>query len=225
MNKREINNKDEFRCGQFYDSLIHFLEYQSNPFYRTDEMGVYDACFYVEIEEKEYPIVGIKKLYCSTEEEIAKQHLFYWNRNDVPISILILPGEVRLYNNFSCKKGKALLYKIQDANKMCNCSLLNDLKASQIVTKVVWERLAELSNPGERVDKQLLFNLKSTVLQACNEYGMELEKAYNFMSQCIFIKYLEDRNMLTKKAFEKWNVNSYTQLLEQGNSLLLKKKI
>ena len=101
---------------------------------------------------------------------------------------------------------------------MCNCSLLNDLKASQIVTKVVWERLAELSNPGERVDKQLLFNLKSTVLQACNEYGMELEKAYNFMSQCIFIKYLEDRNMLTKKAFEKWNVNSYTQLLEQGNS-------
>ena len=218
MNKREINNKDEFRCGQFYDSLIHFLEYQSNPFYRTDEMGVYDACFYVEIEEKEYPIVGIKKLYCSTEEEIAKQHLFYWNRNDVPISILILPGEVRLYNNFSCKKGKALLYKIQDANKMCNCSLLNDLKASQIVTKVVWERLAELSNPGERVDKQLLFNLKSTVLQACNEYGMELEKAYNFMSQCIFIKYLEDRNMLTKKAFEKWNVNSYTQLLEQGNS-------
>ena len=71
MNKREINNKDEFRCRQFYDSLIHFLEYQSNPFYRTDEMGVYDACFYVEIEEKEYPIVGIKKLYCSTEEEIA----------------------------------------------------------------------------------------------------------------------------------------------------------
>ena len=51
MNKREKNNKDEFRCGQFYDSLIHFLEYQSNPFYRTDEMGVYDACFYVEIEE------------------------------------------------------------------------------------------------------------------------------------------------------------------------------
>lgn len=218
MNKREINNKDEFRCRQFYDSLIHFLEYQSNPFYRTDEMGVYDACFYVKIEEKEYPVVGIKKLYCSTEEEIAKQHLFYWNRNDVPISILILPGEVRLYNNFSRKKGKALLYKIQDANKMCNCSLLNDLKASKIVTKVVWERLAELSNPGERVDKQLLFNLKSTVLQACNEYGMELEKAYNFMSQCIFIKYLEDRNMLTKKAFEKWNVNSYTQLLEQGNS-------
>lgn len=62
MNKREINNKDEFRCGQFYDSLIHFLEYQSNPFYRTDEMGVYDACFYVEIEEKEYPISRNKKI-------------------------------------------------------------------------------------------------------------------------------------------------------------------
>ncbi len=218
MNKQEKNNRDELCCREFYDSLIHFLEYQSNPFYRTDKMGVYDACFYVEIEEKEYPIVGIKKLYCTSEEDIARQHLFYWNKNDVPISILVLPGEFRIYNNFSCKKGKALLYKGQDTNKLYSCAMLHDLKASQIVTKVVWERLAELSNPGERVDKQLLFNLKGAVLQVCNEYGMELENAYNFMSQCIFIKYLEDRNILTQKAFEKWNVNSYTELLEQRNS-------
>lgn len=76
MNKREINNKDEFRCGQFYDSLIHFLEYQSNPFYRTDEMGVYDACFYVEIEEKEYPIVGIKNYIALRKKRLRNSICF-----------------------------------------------------------------------------------------------------------------------------------------------------
>ena len=210
--------QEELRCEQFYDSLIHFLGYQSNPCYRTDEMGSYDACFYVDIDGEEYPIVGIKKLYSVSEEEIVRQHLLYWNKNDVPISILILSGEFRIYNNFSSKKGKALLCKKQHIDKNDESGILNDLKASHLVTKVVWERLAELSNPGERVDKQLLFNLKNTVFLACDKYEMELEKAYNFMSQCIFIKYLEDRQMLTNKAFEKWNVVSYTELLETRNS-------
>lgn len=211
------NNQSEYTCEQFYDSLIHFLEYESNPLYREDKMGIYDAYFSVNIDQKEYPIVGIKKLFFTSEEDIVKQHLFYWNRNDVPISILVLPGEFRIYNNFSCKKRKALLYKAQTTNEINSCNILNNLKASNVVTKVVWERLTELSNSGDRVDKQLLFNLKNTVTQACNKYGMELENAYNFMSQCIFIKYLEDRKMLTQTAFTRWKVNSYTELLELKN--------
>ncbi|MCM1498759.1 MAG: N-6 DNA methylase [Clostridium sp.] len=215
---RKENNKNENLCGQFYDSLIHFLEYESNPFYRMDKTGIYDACFYVNVDGKEYPIVGIKRLIFIDEENIAKQHLLYWNRNDVPISILVLPGEIRVYNNFSRKKGKALLYKTQEISQISNCDMLKNLKASCIVTKLVWERLVELSGSGDRVDKQLLFNLKSTVVLACKNYGMKMENAYNFMSQCIFIKYLEDRDMLTQKAFVKWNVKTFTELLGKKNT-------
>lgn len=215
--QQEKNNISEYTCEQFYDSLIYFLEYESNPLYRVDKMGIYDACFYVNVDQKEYPIVGIKKIFSVSEEDIVKQHLVFWNRNDVPISILVLPGEFRIYNNFSRKKGKTLLYRAQTTDEINSCGMLNDLKASHIVTKIVWEKLVRLSNSGERVDKQLLFNLKNTVIQACNQYGMELEAAYNFMSQCILIKYLEDRSMLTQTAFTRWNVNSYTELLEQKN--------
>lgn len=199
-----------------YRQLIHTLEYETSPFYRPDDKGIYDYCYYLEVEETEYPIIGVKQLDSLDEESIIKQHLHYWNRNDVPISILILPGEFRIYNNFSCRRGKALLY---DSVEECGIgSLLEDLKASRISTKIVWERLAEFSNSSDRVDKQLLYNLKSTVSQAYSEHGMSIENAYDFMSQCIFVKYLEDRGMITEKAFKTWEVSSYTELLEKGDT-------
>lgn len=216
--QQQKNNMDESLCRQFYDSLIHFLEYETNPFYRADKTGIYDACFYINVDEKEYPIVGVKRLTYAKEEDIVKQHLFYWNRNDVPISILVMPGECRIYNNFSHRKGKTLLYKTKDISKINESQTVINLKASHITTKIVWERLVELSNSGERVDKQLLFNLKSTILLANKKYGMKIETAYNFMSQCIFIKYLEDRGMLTQNAFAKWKVKSLTELLERKKS-------
>lgn len=134
----------------------------------------------------------------------------------MPISILVFPNEFRIYNNFSCKNNKILLYSSK--KEKINAQLLDELKPSRISTKVVWERLSELSNSGDRVDKQLLFNLKTTVIQAHTRYGMSIENAYNFMSQCIFVKYLEDRQMITEKVYRKWKVNSFTALLEEEST-------
>lgn len=218
MNIRpDTDNINVLTCEEIYRQLIHVLEYENSSFYRIDETGVYDACYYVEVEQTEYPIVGIKRMDIIDEDLIIKQHLLYWNHNDVPISVIILPGEYRIYNNFSRKKGKNLLYGSKNSNKNNNI-LLDDFKASRITTTVVWERLIELSGSSDRVDKQLLLNLKNTVVQVHTEYDMPLENAYNFMSQCIFVKYLEDRNMLTEKAFIKWNVDSFTKLLEKSDT-------
>lgn len=90
---------------------------------------------YVKIEKEEYPVIRIKCLENSDEVTIAKQHLLFWNRNDVPISVVILSGELRIYNNFSRKRTKALLYYSSNAKN--SDKVLNDLKASRIVTKVV----------------------------------------------------------------------------------------
>lgn len=205
-----LQNIQGLLCEDIYQLLINILEYKDNPHFRADQSGIYDMLYYVRTEEEEYPIVGIKCLEHSNEAIITKQHLLYWNRNDVPLSILVLSGELRIYNNFT--RTKALLYN-SNSQQNGEC-IINDLKASRIATTLVWERLTKLSNSSERVDKQLLSNLRNTVLLAQNEYGMPLENAYNFMSLCIFVKYLEDRGMITSQFFLKWNVNTFTDFLE-----------
>lgn len=211
----DFHNIQEQLCEDIYKQLINILEYKDNPYFRVDKTGIYDMLYYVKVEEEEYPIVGIKCLDNSDEIIIMKQRLLSWNRNDVPISILVLSGELRIYNNFSLKKSKALLYNSSDTQN--TQQIIDDLKASRIATKVVWERLTKLSDSSERVDKQLLSNLRNTVMQAKFEYGMSLVNAYNFMSLCIFIKYLEDRDMLTSQFFLKWNVNTFTDFLKTTN--------
>ncbi len=215
----DFHNIQDQLCEDIYRQLINILEYKDNPYFRVDETGIYDMLYYVMVEKQEYPIVGIKCLGNSDETIIAKQHLLFWNRNDVPISILVLSGELRIYNNFSLKKTKALLYN--SSNAQDNEQVIDDLRAPRLVTKAVWERLTKLSNSSERVDKQLLSNLRNTVMQAKSECGMSLENAYNFMSLCIFVKYLEDRGMLTSQFFLKWNVNTFTEFLEIANPIVL----
>lgn len=215
----DFYNIQDQLCEDIYGQLINILEYKDNPYFRLDKTGIYDMLYYVKVEKQEYPIVGIKCMENSDETIIRKQHLLFWNRNDVPISILILSGEIRIYNNFSLKKTKALLYNSSKTQK--NHKIIDDLKASRITTRVVWERLTQLSNSSERVDKQLLSNLRNTVMQAKSECGMSLENAYNFMSLCIFVKYLEDRGMLTPQFFLKWNASTFTEFLAVANPIEL----
>lgn len=197
---------------QIYRQVVNALEYENDTAYRPDETGFFDACYYAETEQEMYPLVGIKRLDSYDEEQIMRQHLRYWNRNDVPISILILPGEFRIYNNFSINK-KALLYKSSDKKK--DEWWMKALNSSNVTSKILWEKLTKLSSPRERVDRQLLNNLKYAVEQACRKYGMNLDHAYNFMSQCIFVKYLEDRGMLTEQAFQRWQTDTFLGLLEK----------
>ncbi len=41
------------------------------------------------LEESVYNIIGIKTFNTVDEDEISKYHRIYWNKNDLPISILI----------------------------------------------------------------------------------------------------------------------------------------
>lgn len=204
----DLHNISKMPCENIYRLLVNILEYKNNPLFRPDETKFYDMLYYIKVEENEYPIVGISCMEDAKEEKILKQHLLYWNKNDVPISILVLNGEIRIYNNFSRKNSKSLLYN--SSNSDGDEKFVYNLKASKITTNIVWEYLVKLSDSSDRVDRQLLLNLKNTVLQAVEQQGMILEDAYNFMCMCIFIKYLEDRKMITSQFFFKWNVTTFT---------------
>ena len=207
---RRSDSANKKICQEMYRSLLHVLEYENNPSYRPDPAGIYDACYFVDTGEGEYPVLGIKCLEISNEVEVARQHLLFWNRNDIPISILVLPGELRVYNNYS-RKSTACLLKTDAVQKAFQ--LFMDFKPERIATKEVWERLAELSKTNERVDQQLLLNLRNTVQQAYHDFGMSLRNAYNFMSLCIFVKYMEDRGILTERLFKDWDCLNFTEFL------------
>ena len=185
---KKVNDADEV-----LRVLLEVLEYdKSSNFRYTENDEDYDAEYVIEIENKKYTLIGIKVLRDYDETKIAVQHLKYWNRNDVPFSIFVLPNEIRIYNNFTIGAQK-LLYKTND-KKNGVFQLFTD---RNIVNGVLWEKMNSITKKNNRVDKYLLENLRNTIIILNRDYGMELDAAYNFLAQCIFIRYLEDREMLT----------------------------
>lgn len=206
------------KAGSTFESLVKLLGYNDSPnfaYLQGDED--YDAEYTIEIEGKKYPIIGLKELQNDDEEVIAKQHLRYWNRNDIPFSILILPQEIRVYNNFTIEKGK-LLYRTGERK----ATVLEMFSNYNILNGMLWEKYNSILKKGDRVDKYLLQNMRNTIINLHRNHAMRLEDAYNLLAQCIFVKYLEDRKMLTPKAFVEYGVDSFIELLCVGNAEYVK---
>lgn len=201
---KKLNNADEV-----LKVLLQVLEYDTsaNFHYRENDED-YDAEYVIEIENKKYTLIGVKVLRKHDETKIAVQHLKYWNRNDVPFSIFVLPNEIRIYNNFTIGTQK-LLYKTGNKKD----EIVQLFTDSNIVNGVLWERMNAITKKSNRVDKYLLENLRNTIIILNRESGIELDAAYNLLAQCIFIRYLEDREMLTETAFAEYGVKDFTELL------------
>ena len=201
---KKMNNADEV-----LKVLLKVLEYDVSPnFHYTENDRDYDAEYVMEIENKSYTLIGVKVLRNSDEKMISALHLKYWNRNDVPFSILVLPNEIRIYNNFTIGT-KKLLYKT-GSKKEDVVKLFTD---TSIANGALWDKMNSVAQKNNRVDKYLLGNLRNTIIILNSEYGMQLEDAYNFLAQCIFIRYLEDREMLTETAFVQYGVKDFNGLL------------
>ena len=189
--------------------LLQLLEYDTSSNFRyTQNDKDYDAEYVVEIENKKYTLIGVKVLRDYDEKVISAQHLKYWNRNDVPFSIFVLPNEIRIYNNFTIGNQK-LLYKTGDKKE----GIVELFVDRNIAKGMLWEKMNSIARKNHRVDKFLLENLRNTLVILNREYGMELDAAYNLLAQCIFIRYLEDRGMLTETAFIKYGVKDFNGLL------------
>lgn len=217
---KELDKKIEGNSNteSIFQVLIEILDYKSSPnFHYLEGDEDYDAEYVIEIEGKKYTIVGIKILEKYREEDLIKQHLKYWNRNDIPFSIFVLPGEVRIYNNFTIEDGK-LLYKTGNGQE----TILDMFQNKSIVDGLFWEKYKSILKRNSRVDKYLLQNMKNTIINLHTNHGMRLSDAYDFLAQCIFVKYLEDRQMLTSKAFADYKVREFRDLLDLENAEYIK---
>lgn len=201
-----------------FQVLIEMLGYKNSPnFHYLESDEDYDAEYVIEIGGKKYTIIGIKILNSYSEEDIIRQHLKYWNRNDIPFSIFVLPGEIRIYNNFTIEDGK-LIYKTGDGQE----AILEIFKNKSIVDGLFWEKYKSILKRNSRVDKYLLQNMKNTIINLYANHGMRLSDAYDFLALCIFVKYLEDRRMLTSKAFVDYGVKEFRELLDLENEEYIK---
>jgi hypothetical protein len=196
-----------------FQFLIDKLGYKTSANYSEQSSDPdYDAVYTIDIENRRYTVVGIKRFHEKDEKKILEQHIKYWNRNDVPFSILIFSDEIRIYNNFTIGKQK-LLY----TNKKKNDDILSLFSDKNIANGLLWEHLNHSLKRRDRVDKYLLNNLRNTIINLNQNHNMDLEDAYNVLAQCIFIKYLEDRKMLTNSAFTEFGVESFNELLSLKN--------
>ena len=94
---KKMNNTEDV-----LKALLEALGYDKSPnFHYTENDENYDAEYIMEIENKSYTLIGVKVIKENDEKMISALHLKYWNRNDVPFSILVLPNEIRIYNNFT----------------------------------------------------------------------------------------------------------------------------
>ncbi len=204
----KMNNADKV-----LEILLEALGYQSSSNFRfINGNDDYDAEYTIEVENEKHTLLGIKVFREYDEQKIVRQHLKYWNRNDVPFSILVLPSEIRIYNNFTVG-ARNLLY--QTGSK--KSEIFDWFAHRNIMNGLFWEKLGSIALKNNRVDKYLLKNLRNTIIVLHSKYKMQLDVSYNFLAQCIFVKYLEDRQMLTKTAFASYGVNDFNGLLSLEN--------
>ena len=211
---KRMNNADKV-----LNVLLETMGYKtSSNFHFVDGNDDYDAEYTIEIENEKHTLLGIKVLREYDEQKIVMQHLKYWNRNDVPFSIFVLPSEIRIYNNFTVGKRKLLFKTGSKKNE-----IFDWFTDSNIMNGLLWEKLESITSKNNRVDKYLLKNLRNTITVLDSKYKMQLDVSYNFLAQCIFVKYLEDREMLTKTAFATYGVDDFEGLLSLENKKYIQK--
>ena len=89
------------------------------------------------IDNKQIPVLCIKKVSVRDEDAVKQQLKIYWNKNDIPISIFIFPNEVRVYNNFQSDAKKSLLFASNAIEKYRIC--LEDICCENIFNNSFWE--------------------------------------------------------------------------------------
>lgn len=203
--------------NNIFNLIVDILGYKNSSNFCASKNNDFDAEYSIKIDNKDYTVVGIKVFQEKDEEAILKQHLQYWNKNEVPFSILILSDEVRIYNNFTIDKRKKIY-----SSKQKDDSILKLFTDKNILTGALWEKLYHIFKKNDRVDAYLLRNLRNTIINLYKNHGMKLEDAYNFLAQCIFIKYMEDREMITELAFLEYEVRNFNELLNIEDVGLIK---
>ncbi len=163
----------------------------------ADKIGA-EKIFFV----KDEPVIVFQQLdTLPSDDELTNIIRKAWCMSRPQRLFLALPTELRVYD-LTC-------LPVNETSQQLKSPLATVNNAVDILEKLQAYRREQLESGnlrpekrfGQRADKQLIQDLKY-VRKALEEAGLKLEYAHALISRAIFIRYLEDRKILTKDYFE-----------------------
>ena len=128
-------------------------------------------------------------LFYSNPKDKNKIFKSVWNFNESPIVFIIEPDSVEIYNGFKYIKEKSELSKID------NSKYKDDFHYYKLVTGKTWSTFQTIFNYQDRVDYNLLENIKNARNNLIDTYKIDKSLTNKLIGKCIFTRYLIDRNV------------------------------
>ena len=192
-----------------------------------DKLDVDAAYFHGNV-----PAVYFKEIEDVNDDFLWDLHRSLWNHNRVPLLIVVLPSEVRVYNCFApplpdadrlTHDNPALLKRAvqQVSNVLAIRRELSDFRRQEIVSGRFVRSQMELFAREQRVDNRLLGNLKdvrkSLIDDGSSDDGLSESVANSLLGRAIFVRYLEDRDVINGDYYRRFaNGRSFRELLENS---------
>lgn len=168
---------------------------------------------------KDEPVIVFYQLNNSTpsDDELKNIILKAWCMSRPQRLFIALPTELRVYDLTHLpvnKETQQLEKPLKTVERIADVlETLKEYKREQLESGYLPKQEKRF---GQRADKQLIQDLK-LVREELENQGLKLEYAHALISRAIFVRYLEDRGILTKEYFIKVAADNanWQELLEQ----------
>lgn len=217
--------------------LANVLHYSASP--GLEELRDLDQARSIPGVDSVYKVNGIPVAYFSRIPDvddvngyIYKLYKSIWNESTVPLLYVFLPTEIRVYNiytqpakdadelsNDKAGKSDRLLKHLEnisdltDARNKIRDELL-DYERTRLDTGTFWITVDGKKVKREQRADQLLLGALNQLRVELLKLGLTKEVTFALISRTIFIRYLEDRGMLTTEQVAKAVSDDVPDLLE-----------
>jgi type I restriction-modification system DNA methylase subunit len=178
---------------------------------------------YVLQDKADSPAVPVVYVVQTKSEAVARQvHQFVWNQNQSPFLVVESPTAIRVYRGFTFDRDKdePLVSATKDAADIL--TKLAAFRAESIDDGKIWSEWVDAVQPLQRVDESLLRDLKSLNLRLQSS-GVSRRASHGLIGKFVYLRYLRDRDILSNKKLEKWEINPDHVFTEQATLRSLRK--
>ncbi len=150
------------------------------------------------------PVIYFKSFESVDIKALAEFHCKVWNQSKVPLIIVVLPTEVRIYNGFEApartdesnhSEPTRLDLKLPAKAISDLWDRINIFNRESIDSGSFWREYGRFFSKEHKADRQLLANLKF-IRHELKKMRLDYEHIHSLIGRSIFALYLQDRGVL-----------------------------